>query len=91
MDVPRLWRVAEVARILNCATISVYRALEAGTMPGYKLASIGWRVDPEELNTWRGSQRNTTGARDRGGSRPPRLSSRSRGAGLTGETERGQT
>lgn len=57
-DTPRLWRVGEAAAFLGSSRVSCYRALEAGTMPGYKVPGIGWRLDPDELKAWLESQRN---------------------------------
>lgn len=86
-DQPRLWRVSEAAAFLGSSRVSCYRALESGVMPGFKVSGVGWRLDPDELKAWIESQRNATGVRDRGGSRPPRLSLRPRTAGLTGEQD----
>jgi excisionase family DNA binding protein len=60
MDTPRLWCVSEAAAFLGSSKVSLYRALEAGTMPGYKVPRIGWRLDPNELKAWLESQKNTT-------------------------------
>lgn len=59
MTAPRLLRVGEVAALLGSSKVSCYRALEAGTMPGYKVPRIGWRVDPNELRAWLEAQKNT--------------------------------
>lgn len=84
-DAPRLLRVADVAVLLNCSRVSVYRAAELRKIPCFRLPGIGLRFDPEEIQAWLESQRNMTGPRDRGASSSPRLRPRPRAAGLTGE------
>lgn len=85
MDTPRLLRAQAVAALMDCSRVAVYRALEAGTMPGYKVPGIGWRVDADELRAWLEGQRNTAGPRvNRRGNATPHAPSRPRGAGLHG-------
>ena len=48
---PRFYTVEEVAEELRLAKSTVYRALEEGRMPGYKVLGR-WRVDAGRLDTW---------------------------------------
>lgn len=58
MTGPRLLRVGEVASLLACSKVAVYRQAERGALPGYKVPGVGWRFSPDELQRWIEAQRN---------------------------------
>lgn len=87
-NTPRLLRVADVAALLSCSKISVYRGAESGRIPCFRVPAVGLRFDADELEAWLAEQRIGAGLRGvegSGASSPRRPSSRPRLAGLSGE------
>lgn len=59
MDNCRLLRIGEVASLLSCSKVAVYRQAERGALPGFKVPGVGWRFDRDELRKWFEAQRNS--------------------------------
>ena len=62
-DAPRLLRVADVAALLACSKVAIYRGAEAGRIPAYRVAGVGWRFSKDEIMRWIEAQKNTPRAR----------------------------
>lgn len=49
--------VQEVANLLNCGNQKIYRLLQSGTIPGFKIGG-SWRIWKHELEQFLNSQSN---------------------------------
>lgn len=63
--------VRDVAKFLNVGNITVYRLVQAGELPGFKVAG-SWRFQKADLERWiEEKKRLTTLVKRKGKQRPP--------------------
>jgi excisionase family DNA binding protein len=49
--ISQVYKVEEVATILNVSSMTIYRMLESGDLPGIKLGST-WRISKKIIDDW---------------------------------------
>ena len=59
---PKMMTVKEVGRYLSLSIKTIYRLVEEGTLPAFKIGGQ-WRFDQDSLDDWILSRMNTEGTK----------------------------